>query len=366
MEKGPKIKKDYQAELTKLHSKVSQFAKLQTERKKAMQALQESESRFRDIFENANDGIILHDTEGHIFDVNQAMYKRLGYTKQEMIKMNLKELVTPEFGEKIKARMDQLETEGVAIFESADRRKDGTAMPVEVNARYVEHKGQKIIQSVVRDITDRRLAEDLIVATLREKDLIFGEIQHRSAFITEVFSKTLNFLREISDVDSLKKGLEAAKNRCKSITRIQHKLYQSPSFARIDMAETIKNLSQYTYALYQDGTKNVRIRREIKNIYMDLHRAFYCALLINEFLSNSLRHAFPDNTTGEIEIKLRGSDHGFILTYRDNGVGVKGSIPLKKSKTLGMQLITELVDRLDGKMDMDTQSGTEFVVTFRS
>jgi len=365
MEKEQKTKDNLQAELNQLRQKVTQFEKLQAEHKKAMEILLESESRFRVIFENANDGIILHDTEGHIFDVNQAMYKRLGYSEQEMIKMNLKELVTPEYGEKVKERVDQLEAEGVAIFESADLRKDGTAMPVEVNARYIEYKGQKIIQSVVRDITDRKMAEDLIITTLREKDLVFGEIQHLSKFITEIFSKTLDFLIEISDIEELKSGIEAAKNRCKSITRIQNRLYRSPSFAKIDMAETTKSLTKYSYSLHQAGIKNIRIHQEIRDIHMDLHRAFYCSLLINEFLSNSLRHAFPDDTAGEIEIEIQEADQGHMLTYRDNGVGVPESISLQQPKTFGMQLIAELAKRLNSKMDMSTRSGTEFVVTFK-
>lgn len=365
MEKKLKVIDNLQEELEQLRQKVSQFERLQADREKAMKDCIESETQFREIFENANDGIILHDTEGNIIDVNQAMYNRLGYTKKEMIEINLKELVTPEFGKKVNERMNQLEVEGVAIFESADRRKDGTAMPVEVNARYIEYKGQKIIQSVVRDITDRRMAEDLIMATLREKDLIFGEIQHRSSFITEIFSKTLDRLIEISDFEEMKIGVEAAKKRCKSITRILDRLYQSPSFAKIDMSDTIKSLVRYAYSLYQDGIKNISIRQEIRNIHMNLHQAFHCALLINEFLSNSLRHAFSDEIAGEVEIRIQEAGDGFILAYRDNGTGIPESQDLKSPKTLGMQLIADLVSRLEGKMDTSIHNGTEIEVTFK-
>lgn len=364
MEKEHKTMDNCQAELNELRQKVAQFNKLQAEHQKAMAAFLESESRFRTIFENADDGIILHDTEGRIIDVNYAMYKRLGYTKQEMLKMNLKDLITSGYEEKVKERVIQLEEEGVAIFESADRRKDGTAMPVEVNARTIEYKGQKIIQSVVRDITDRKMAEELIIDTLREKDIIFGEIQQRSAFITEVFSNTLDFLNDISDKEDWKAGIAAAKNRCTSITRIQNKLYQSPSFARIDMAKVTKDITKYLYTLYQAEAKNIRIRHSIKDIHMDLDRAFYSSLLINEFFSNSIRHAFPGNTSGEIKIDIRKNKGGYNLTYRDSGAGVPKSTSLQSPATFGMQLILKLVNRLAGKITMSVHEGTTFDVIF--
>ena len=161
-----------------------------------------------------------------------------------------------------------------------------------------------------------------------------------------------------------KTAIEAAKNRCKTITRIQNRLYTSPSFAKIDMAETIKILVRFSYSIYQDGIKNIRIRREIKNIYMDLNQAFYCALLINEFLSNSLRHAFKNDATGEIEIIIQETDQGHVLTFRDNGAGVPESIDTQYPKTFGLQLILELIKRLDGIMSVPKGEGTEFIVTF--
>ena len=125
-------------------------------------ALKETEIRYRLVFDNINDGIIIHDASGRIFDVNQTMYERLGYTKAEMLEMTLPDLVSPEFTEKIKPRIKQLQEQGVAIFESADKRKDGTYMPVEISTRYVDYKGKKLIQSVVRDIQERKMAESLI------------------------------------------------------------------------------------------------------------------------------------------------------------------------------------------------------------
>jgi PAS domain S-box-containing protein len=223
--------------------------------------LLESENLYRMIFESANDGIIIHDAEGHILDVNQTMYKRLGYTKQEIIKLSLKGLVTPEFAGKIRERMGTLKKEGVAIFESADRRKDGTVMPVEVNARYIEYKGHKLILSVVRDINERKLAEDLIMTTYRENEIIRDEIIRQVKLDDEIFSRILEFLpgklkKVQTDVD-----IQAVKNRIKTINFIKRTLYSSPSFLRINVANPIEKLIGYSFSLYCAGIKNIKIHR---------------------------------------------------------------------------------------------------------
>ena len=155
-------------ELERLQAKVEELEKIRVEHEALLSSVRDSRSRYQMIFDNANDGIILHDLDGNLIDINRSMYKRLGYTKEEIMSIPLGHLVTSEFGERIKERTHLLQTKGVAIFESADLRKDGTRIPVEVSARLVDYQGKKIIQSVVRDISERKLAEDLIWASKEE------------------------------------------------------------------------------------------------------------------------------------------------------------------------------------------------------
>jgi PAS domain S-box-containing protein len=300
---------------------------------KELKILLESEDTYRMIFESANDGIIIHDTEGNIFEVNQTMYNKLGYSKQEIIKLSLKGLVAPEYAMKIKERMDLLKKDGVAIFESADRRKDGTVMSVEVSARYINYKGQKLILSLVRDINERKIAEDLIMSTYRENETLIDEIKRQARFYP---------------IDFIKK-----------------RLYRSPSLLRIDISGPIKKLVSYSFSLYRVGLKNIQVKREIHDARLDLEKAISCALIINELLSNSLKHAFPDDRKGEIVINLRKAPcGGHILRFHDNGTGFPDKIDFRKTSTLGMQLVMDLVDQLDGEIEMRRNQGTEFIVQF--
>jgi PAS domain S-box-containing protein len=352
-------------ELNELRQKDTKGGKLEAEHKKTLEALLESENLYRMIFESANDGIIIHDAEGNIYDVNPTMYKRLGYTKQEIIKLSLKGLVTREYEERIKERMDMLQKEGVAIFESADRRKDGTEMAVEVSARHIDHKGQKLILSIVRDIHERKMAEDLIMSTYRENEIIHDEIKRQARFDHDVFSRILEFLHEKLEKDTIKADIQAAKNRIKTINFIKRRLYNSPSLLRINMSEPIEKLVRNSFSVYRVGPKNIRVQREIKDVNLDLDKAIHCALIINELLSNALKWAFTDDMKGKIVISLNKAACGSqILHFKDNGIGFPETIDFRNTTTLGIQLVMEFVDQLDGEIELLRNQGTEFIVQF--
>lgn len=352
-------------ELHDLRQQIAKSDKFESEHKNVTDALLESENLYRMIFESANDGIIIHDAEGHIFDVNQTMYKRLGYSKQEIIKLSLKGLVTPEFAEKIKERTATLKKEGVAIFESADRRKDGTVMPVEVNARHINYRGHKLILSVVRDIHERKMAEDLIMSTYRENETIREEIKRQVRFDHEVFSRSLEIIYERLEKETIMTNMQAAQNRLKTVNFIKKSVYNSPSLLRIDISNPIEKLISYSFSLYCAGIKNIRVQRKLQDTRLDLHKAIPCALIINELLSNSLKHAFSDGSKGEIVISLSKAGCGSqILHFKDNGKGFPESIDFRNTTTLGMQIVMNLVDQLDGEIEMRRKEGTEYVLQF--
>lgn len=166
-----------------------------TERKRAEDALRESEEKFRDLFENANDGIFILDLEGNFIDVNRTAYERLGYTKDEMLSMSVKEIDTSEFAPRVPERLAQIQEHGHAMFESAHHRKDGTIVPVEVNSRIMQYRGQKVYFSVIRDITERKKTEeklnllfDEVTRAKKEWELTFDSVAETIALIDKEFN----------------------------------------------------------------------------------------------------------------------------------------------------------------------------------
>ncbi|HWS15891.1 MAG TPA: PAS domain S-box protein [Candidatus Methylomirabilis sp.] len=124
----------------------------------AKEALRESEEKFRGLFHLATDGIFILDSDGQFLDVNATAHERLGYSREEMLRMNIRELDPPEFAARVPERLGELRSRGHAVFESAHVRKDGTVMPVEVNSRVIRFEGRQVFLSSIRDITDRRKA----------------------------------------------------------------------------------------------------------------------------------------------------------------------------------------------------------------
>jgi len=132
---------------------------LQAQRKQDVQALEDSEKQFRSLFELANDGIFLLDLEGNLIDINRVAHERLGYSKEEMLAMHIRAVDAPEAAAKVSARMAQIKQHGQTQFESIHQRKDGTPVPVDVSSRVIDLKGEKVVLSIIRDISERKKAE---------------------------------------------------------------------------------------------------------------------------------------------------------------------------------------------------------------
>lgn len=329
-------------------------------------ALLESENRYRKVFDSINDGIIIHDAAGNIVDVNQTMYERLGYSKDEMLRMTLQDLVSPEFGKKIAPRTKRLEEQGVAIFESADKRKDGTYMPVEVSTRFVDYKGKKLIQSVVRDIQERKMAEGLITANIMEKEALLGEIQTRAKFDNLVFTLILEHLAKMESPDILMTVIENQRKRLQTLRYLQDKIYQHPNVLRINFSQVIRNLTRYVYNLYLQKGKAIDIKLAIEDAYFDLPTCMTCAQIISELLSNALLHAFRGYEQGVVELKFHGKQNGKqTIAVRDNGRGFPEELDFRSSETTGLKLINLLVEQISGTIRLERNHGTTFELDFQ-
>ena len=131
-----------------------------TERKRAEERQAESERKYRNLFDAATDAIFILDLDGHFIDVNKTAYTRLGYTREEMLSLQVSQVDTPDHAARVRERMADIQGRGMVVFEAAHRRKDGSVMPVEVNARLLDYEGRKVYFSVIRDITERKKAEE--------------------------------------------------------------------------------------------------------------------------------------------------------------------------------------------------------------
>ena len=343
-----------------------------TERKKAEELLHESEEKFRTIFENASDEIVYVDTTGKIIDVNKKSEEILGYRREEIIGKNFAEFGF--LGEESVRRMIELFRNVIVngnpipvnSVELELRHKNGTKILAEVNTQLIMRNGRvEGILSIVRDVTERKQAEEKTRASLREKEILLQEIHHRVKNNLQVISSLLNLQSKYIHDIQYKEMLRECQNRIKSMAIIHEKLYQSENLAEINFEEYIRSLVQGLLHSYKVNKNKVTVAIDVGDVLLSIDTAIPCGLIVNELVSNSLKHAFPEGRSGEIGIALHSRDNCVELMVSDNGVGIPENFDFKTSETLGLRLVTILAeDQLDGEITLNRTRGTEFCITF--
>ena len=212
---------------------------------------------------------------------------------------------------------------------------------------------------------ERAKAEDEIKRSLRDKEMLLREIHHRVKNNMQVISSILFLQAKKSKDPALIEGLIESQNRVKSMVMIHEKLYKSEDLATFNYGEYIKDLTSFLFRSYSLDSSRIRLDLDVGDIILDTDTAVHCGLIINELVSNSMKHAFPGDRNGCISISFQNSGEGtYTLIVKDDGVGISDESLVENKGTLGMQLIETLTDQLDGKMDISNNNGSAFKIQF--
>ena len=341
-----------------------------TERKKAEKELHARKVYLDHLFESAQEAITMADNEGRVRQINQEFTRLFGYTQEEIVGQVLDELIVPADLKKTATSITQNVTKGErAAFEAIRRRKDGTLIDVSVLASPIIIDEEPVgTYGIYRDITEHKRVDEQIKASLKEKEILLQEVHHRVKNNMQIISSLLNLQsRHIKDEKSLEL-FKSSQNRVKSMALIHERLYQSKDFARIDVADYIRGLTNHLFTTYGISKDAVKLKINIKNIILSINTAIPCGLIINELVSNSLKHAFPNGKKGEIKISMRPLNANEIeLTVRDNGVGMPEGMDFKNTKSLGLYLVNILAkDQLHGDIILDKKEGTGYHIRLRT
>lgn len=337
--------------------------------KRSEKDLKESERKFREIFNKANDMISVNvmnedGIPGKFLEVNEVVSKRLGYTNEELLSMTPTDLVSPEKSDLIQVNAEKLFKKGQNTFEIVLVTKDGKEIPVEVNNHFIDYNGKRVSLAVSRDITDRKKSEEQLKSSLEEKIVLLREIHHRVNNNLQIISSLFNLQSNYVDENS-KDILMASQSRVKSMAMIHEKLYQSPDMTRINMKDYIESFVSGLFSLYMVETTAIHLQTDLEDIEMGIDTAIPVGLIINELVTNSLKHAFPaGNEGGIIEISFRKEGELLTLKIADNGIGLPERRKIETKKSLGLQLVSNLVNQLDGTMMVSGENGTEVKLQF--
>lgn len=331
----------------------------------AEEALRVSEERFRKLFNNANDAIFLHKLtkdgiSGKFVEINSVASQILGYTHDELLEMAPKDIESFKESNHIR----DLYKKDKITFETALISKGGVKIPVEINTHIFTLNHDKLSLSIARDITERKKMEKEIQVSLEEKEMLLREIHHRVKNNLMIISSLLNLQsRYIKDKEVLD-VFKDSQNRARSMALIHDRLYQSSHLKSIDIGDYIQTLAADLFRTYVTDSERISLNFDVEDVMMDINTMIPLGLIVNELLSNCLKHAFPDERSGQIDITFHYNPPKYRLTVTDNGVGFPENIDYRKTKSLGLRLVNILTDQIDGTMEFNGENGTQFCIEF--
>lgn len=359
--------------LSQLSYSNNTLAQSLAERGALLEALGESEEKYRNIVETANEGIALISNEGTIDYVNKKMADMLGYSLEEIVGREIWDLAETEEKSTIVKDFEKRRLGNTDSVEFKLVRKDGSPLWVFINSKPLFDKDGKFIGvlNLHTDITERKKTEE----TLRNFEIARQkEIHHRIKNNLQVISSLLDLQAEkfrnkdrIKDSEVLD-AFKESQNRVISMALIHEELYKGEMFEQLNFSSYVEELADNLLLTYRLGNYNINLNMDLhQDVFFDIDTAVPLGIIINELVSNALKHAFPDRNDGEIRIKLskdEGCDTRFTLTISDNGVGIPENLNVDDIDSLGLQLVTSLVDQLDGEFELKKDKGTEFTIRF--
>jgi two-component sensor histidine kinase/PAS domain-containing protein len=215
------------------------------------------------------------------------------------------------------------------------------------------------------DITDRKTMEDRLKTSLAEKDVLMRELAHRTKNNMQVISSLMSLQAATITDENLLNALSDTQNRIQAMALVHEKLYRTGKFSSLDIKEYAEDLLNAIIRAHPATMGHVRTETDLDNLSVSIDAALPIGLIINELVSNSLKHAFPGRESGTICMSIRRCGMRTEMRYRDDGPGLPGDFELSKSPTLGLKLVHNLAMlQLRGTMEIRHDPHTEFVFTF--
>ncbi len=333
-----------------------------TERKRA------DEARYRCLFEASRDGVIIADAEtGRITDINPFMTEWLGRAPSELLGKRFWTTGVFQDSEGAELMFRELQEKSAVRFDGVPLKTSGgpTVEAEIVGNIYLEAK-RKVLQLNLRDVTERRRSEDQIKGALQEKEVLLKELHHRVKNNLQMISSLVNLQAKYASLKQAREMLGDLGNRVRSLASIHELLYNVDGLDEVRIADYVRHIADHLFRSYAVDPSRVKLNVTVDPaIRMSIERAIPCGLIVNELISNAMKHAFPQDRNGGIQVRFQQADSGSLdLMVSDDGVGLPKDFNPSRDGTLGLQLVRILAEQLGGTVDVGGEGSTEFRVRF--
>lgn len=334
-----------------------------TKRKKTELELEESEHRHRAYTELSFDAIFEIQKDGTITDCNARACEMFGYSREEMIGLNTTALTPEKYRNSQPEIISENMTTGSEAWERIYQKKNGTLFTTEINTKMYSRGDEKRIIAYVRDISEQKKNEQTIKASLKEKETLLAEIHHRVKNNLAIISGLLEMQTFNAD-EAIVNELRESQSRIQSIAMVHEKLYQSDSFTDIPFGNYIDELFRFIANTYNVDENSVKIEKDLDPVSLDVSQAIPCGLILNELITNAYKHAFTETENAVIAISLKKDGNRIILRVKDNGKGLPADFEIDQPASLGTTLIHTLVQQLNGDLEVSSENGACFSISF--
>lgn len=345
-----------------------------TDLKQAEGALLAQQELNRLTLENLAEGVVACDESGRLFLFNKTSREWHGTDPRDIpseewashYELFEADGVTPLVTERIPL-IRAFNGEAVEGVEMSIVRKGGAPRVVLASgAAIVDGTGRKRGAVVVmRDVTERRQAEEDLRRSLREKEVMLKEIHHRVKNNLQVISSILDLQLDTVTDPLMRLTLKESINRVRSMAMIHEGLYQGTTLSRIEFANYTERLANVLLISYSPRS-DVHLVVEAEPVQLNIETAVPCGLILNELISNALKHAFKSDKPGRVLVKVGPTETGGVrLSVHDSGPGMPAGFELKKQSTLGLQLVHALTHQIKGTMTATNDNGALFALEFK-
>ncbi len=259
---------------------------------------------------------------------------------------------------------------GLLIAHQCDRPRDWQEWEMNLFQQLVNQLAIAIQQSLLyqqlqAELSDRKQAEANLKNSLTEKEILLKEIHHRVKNNISVVASLLELQSNTVSDPQTAKMFEECQNRLYSMALIHEKLYRSTNRTQINFGEYLEDLVTNLFQSYNINDSRIQLQIIAESVSLNLETATPCGLIVNELISNTLKHAFPDGTSGTVSVECyQTGDREIHLFVKDNGIGFPQNLDFRKTNSMGFQVVCTLTEQLEGTIELSRQIGTEFHLKF--